>query len=494
MTSTSGHLADVTIAEAGERLREGTASAVDLLGAVLERAAFTEAQLHCYLTIDHEGAHRAAETADYELAGGVDRGPLHGIPLALKDNFCTRGVATTCASQILAGYVPPYDGTAVARLRQEGAVIVGKTNLDEFAMGSSTENSAYGPTRNPWNPERVPGGSSGGSAAAVAVGSALGAFGSDTGGSIRQPGSLCGVVGYKPTYGLVSRYGLVAFASSLDQIGPLARTVDDALTLFEAVAGHDPLDATSYPGPVPDARSALDAGPGGLRIGVVKELSGEGYEPEVAAAVEVIVDRLAGEGAEVVEVSLPSFELALSCYYLIAPAEASSNLARFDGVRYGLRVEGETVEEMMARTRAEGFGPEVTRRILLGTYALSAGYYDAFYGQANRLRTKLINDLNAVHQKVDVLMSPTSPTVAFGLGDKTQDPLSMYLADVCTIPADLAGTPAISVPISLDSQGLPIGLQVMAAALGDPVMFRMAKAVESLAGFTARPEIVRAWT
>ena len=492
MTSASGHLADLTISEAGERLREGSISAVDLLGAVLERASFTEAQLHCYLTIDHDGAHRAAEIADSELASGADRGPLHGIPIALKDNFCTRGLATTCASQILAGYIPPYDATAVARLRQAGAVIVGKTNLDEFAMGSSTENSAYGATRNPWNPERVPGGSSGGSAAAVAVGSALGAFGSDTGGSIRQPGSLCGVVGYKPTYGLVSRYGLVAFASSLDQIGPLARTVDDALTLFEAVAGHDPLDATSYPGPVPDSRSALDEGPGGLRIGVVKELSGEGYEPAVAAAVEDMVARLAGEGAKVMEVSLPSFELALSCYYLIAPAEASSNLARFDGVRYGLRVEGETVEEMMARTRAEGFGPEVTRRILLGTYALSAGYYDAFYGQANRLRTKLINELDAVHQKVDVLISPTSPTVAFGLGDKIQDPLSMYRADVCTIPADMAGTPAISVPIGLDSQRLPIGLQVMAAALGEPAMFRMAKAVEALAGFKARPEMVEA--
>jgi aspartyl-tRNA(Asn)/glutamyl-tRNA(Gln) amidotransferase subunit A len=321
----------------------------------------------------------------------------------------------------------------------------------------------------------------------VAVGSALGGYGSDTGGSIRQPASLCGVVGFKPTYGLVSRYGLVAFASSLDQIGPLARTVEDALLLFEAVAGHDPLDATSHPGPVPEVRSTFEEGARGLRIGVVRELSGEGYEPEVAAAVGGMIERLEASGAEVVEVSIPTFDLALSCYYLIAPAEASSNLARFDGVRYGLRVGGETVEEMMARTRAEGFGPEVIRRILLGTYSLSAGYYDAFYGQANRVRTKLIEELAAVHEQVDVLVSPTSPTVAFELGARTADPLAMYLSDVCTIPSDLAGTPAISVPIGLDSRGLPIGFQVMAPALGEAVMFRAARAVEELAVFTSRP-------
>jgi aspartyl-tRNA(Asn)/glutamyl-tRNA(Gln) amidotransferase subunit A len=480
-------LADLTIAEAGRTLRGGQGSAIELLEAVLERAAFTEAQLHCYLTIDHEGARTAAERAGAELRAGRDRGPLHGIPIALKDNLCTRGLATTCSSQILAGYLPPYDATVVGRLRAAGAVLVGKTNLDEFAMGSSTENSAFGPTRNPWDPDRVPGGSSGGSAAAVAVGSALGGYGSDTGGSIRQPAALCGVVGFKPTYGLVSRYGLVAFASSLDQIGPLARTVEDALLLFEAVAGHDPLDTTSYPGPVPEVRSSFEEGAGGLRIGVVRELSGEGYEPEVAAAVGGMIKRLEASGAEVVEVSIPTFDLALSCYYLIAPAEASSNLARFDGVRYGLRVGGETVEEMMARTRAEGFGPEVIRRILLGTYSLSAGYYDAFYGQANRVRTKLIDELAAVHERVDVLVSPTSPTVAFELGARTADPLAMYLSDVCTIPSDLAGTPAISVPIGLDSRGLPIGFQVMAPALGEPVMFRAARVVEELAAFTSRP-------
>jgi aspartyl-tRNA(Asn)/glutamyl-tRNA(Gln) amidotransferase subunit A len=482
-------LADLTIIEAGRALRGGEASAVELLEAVLERAAYTEAQLHCYLTIDQEGARAAAARADDELKAGRDRGPLQGIPIALKDNLCTRSLATTCSSQILAGYLPPYDATVVGRLRGAGAVLVGKTNLDEFAMGSSTENSAFGPTRNPWDPDRVPGGSSGGSAAAVAVGSALGGFGSDTGGSIRQPAALCGVVGFKPTYGLVSRYGLIAFASSLDQIGPLARTVEDALLLFEAVAGHDPLDATSYPGPVPEVRATFATGTAGLRIGVVTELSGEGYEPEVAAAVGEMIEQLEATGAEVVEVSIPTFELALSCYYLIAPAEASSNLARFDGVRYGLRVEGETVEEMMARTRAEGFGPEVIRRILLGTYSLSAGYYDAFYGQANRVRTRLIEELAAVHQQVDVLVSPTSPTVAFGLGARTADPLAMYLSDVCTIPSDLAGTPAISVPIGLDSRGLPIGFQVMAPALGEAVMFRAARAVEELAAFSSRPAL-----
>jgi aspartyl-tRNA(Asn)/glutamyl-tRNA(Gln) amidotransferase subunit A len=368
-------------------------------------------------------------------------------------------------------------------------VVVGKTNLDEFAMGSSTENSAFGPTRNPWDSDRVPGGSSGGSAAAVAAGSALGAFGSDTGGSIRQPAALCGVVGFKPTYGLVSRYGLVAFASSLDQIGPFGRTVDDTLTLFESVAGHDPLDATSYQGPVPSIRPSIDGGIGGVRVGLVKELGGEGYDPEVLSAVSAMIETIAVDGAEISAVSLPSFEVALSAYYLVAPAECSANLARFDGVRYGLRVPGATVEEMMARTRAEGFGPEVTRRILLGTYALSAGYYDAFYGQAQKVKTRIIDELNAVYRQVDVLISPTSPTTAFELGARTQDPLAMYLSDVCTIPSNLSGHPAISVPVGVDSSGLPIGLQVMAPALGEPVLFRVAKAIEERAGFRARPAL-----
>lgn len=480
------HPADLTIREASQLLSSGGLNASELLDSVLRRASLTEAELHCYLAIDHDGAYAAAEASDRRRAEGKRLGGLDGIPIAVKDNFCTRGLETTCSSQILAGYRPPYDATAITRLRQAGAVIVGKTNLDEFAMGSSTENSAFGPTRNPWNPDRVPGGSSGGSAAAVAVGSALGGFGSDTGGSIRQPASLCGVVGFKPTYGLVSRYGLIAFASSFDQIGPFARTVEDTLTLFEVVAGFDPLDATSYPGPVPESRPNLKAGVEGLRVGLVKELSGEGYEPEVASATQAMVGLLEEQGAKVSEVSLPTFEVALSVYYLIAPAECSANLARFDGVRYGLRVEGETVEEMMARTRAEGFGPEVTRRILLGTYALSAGYYDAFYGKAQRVRSKLIAEMADAYSAVDVLVSPTSPTTAFELGAKTQDPLSMYLTDVCTIPANLAGTPAISIPIGLDQSGLPIGFQVMAPALGESVMFQTAAAVEELAEFGDR--------
>ncbi len=479
--------ADLTMAEAGRALRAGELSAVELFEAVRQRASMTEANLHAYLTLDAEGARAAAEAADAAFAGGVDAGPLQGIPIAVKDNMATRGLETTCGSKILSGYLPPYDATAVQRLRTGGAVIVGKTNLDEFAMGSSTENSAYGPTRNPWDTDRVPGGSSGGSAAAVAAGSALAALGSDTGGSIRQPASLCGVVGMKPTYGLVSRYGLVAFASSLDQIGPIGRTVEDAITLLSAVAGWDPRDATSYRGDLPDFSAAVDQGIAGLRVGVVRELSGEGIDPEVQEVFGGMVDALAADGAAVTEVSLPSFSHALSAYYLIAPAECSANLARFDGVRYGLRVEGATVEEMMAASRAEGFGPEVIRRVLLGTYALSAGYYDAFYGRAQKVRTLIIQDFATAYEHVDVLVSPVSPTTAFALGERVDDPLSMYLSDLCTIPLNLAGDPGISVPIGTDSGGLPVGFQVMAPALGEAVLFQAAAAVERLADFTARP-------
>jgi len=482
-------LHELTVVEAGAKLRSGEATAVDLLETVLERAHRTEAQLHAYLTLDREGALVAARTADADLGSGVDRGPLHGIPVALKDNMCTRGVETTAASQILAGYRPPYDATVVTRLRDGGAVIVGKTNLDEFAMGSSTENSAYGPSFNPWDISRVPGGSSGGSAAAVAAGSAFAALGSDTGGSIRQPASLSGIVGLKPTYGTVSRYGLIAFASSLDQIGPLTKSVTDAALTLEVIWGHDPLDATSYPGDYPDPSADLDAGVDGLRIGVVGELAGEGYEPAVEGAVSATIDALANAGAEVVEVSLPTVDIALSAYYLVAPAEASANLARFDGIRYGHRAPGSTTEELMARTRAEGFGPEVTRRILLGTYALSAGYYDAFYGQAQRVRAGLRDEFATAYQEVDVLVSPTSPTVAFRAGAKIDDPLSMYLTDICTNPLNLVGHPGISVPVGVDEQGLPIGFQVMAPALGERVMFRVAAEVERLAGFDARPQL-----
>ena len=484
--------ADLTINEAAAALRAGTLTAADLLEDVLERASMTEAELHAYLTLDANRARTAAGQSDERFAAGTPLGPLDGIPVALKDNMCTRWIETTCASQILAGYHPPYDGTVVRRLREAGAVLTGKTNLDEFAMGSSTENSAYGPTRNPWNPNRVPGGSSGGSAAAVSAGSALAALGSDTGGSIRQPAALCGVVGVKPTYGLVSRYGLIAFGSSLDQIGPFTRTVGDAATVLGAIAGHDPLDATSWRGEYPDPTAALESGVDGVRIGVIRELDGEGYETEVTDASRRMLDALSDAGAEIVEVSIPTCDVALSTYYLIAPAEASANLARFDGIRYGLRVPGATTEEMMARTRAEGFGPEVTRRILLGTYALSAGYYDAFYGQAQKVRTLVKKEFAAAYTRVDALVSPTSPTVAFELEAKTSDPLAMYLSDVCNIPANLTGHPAMNVPVGLDSQGLPIGLQVMAPALGEATMFRVAAEVERQAGFTARPQMIGA--
>jgi aspartyl-tRNA(Asn)/glutamyl-tRNA(Gln) amidotransferase subunit A len=479
-----------SIAEAGRLLRSGETTASALLEDALETASRTEAQLHAFLTIDTDGAREAAARADADLADGVDLGPLHGIPVALKDNMCTLGVETTAGSQILAGYIPPYDATVVAKLRGGGAVIVGKTNLDEFAMGSSTENSAYGPSYNPWDLRRVPGGSSGGSAAAVAAGSALLALGSDTGGSIRQPASLCGVVGMKPTYGTVSRYGLIAFASSLDQIGPFTRTVEDSALALSSIWGQDPMDSTSHQGEYPDPLAALDRGVDGLTVGIVTELSGEGFEPAVEAATRDTVTRLEKSGVEVVEVSLPTFDIALSAYYLIAPAEASSNLARFDGIRYGLRVEGATTEELMARTRAEGFGPEVTRRILLGTYSLSAGYYDAFYGQAQRVRAAIQEDFTRAYDQVDVLVSPTSPTVAFEAGARTADPLAMYLSDICNIPANLAGHPAISVPIGLDESGLPIGFQVMAPPLGEQVMYQVAAEVERQAGFDLVPPIV----
>jgi aspartyl-tRNA(Asn)/glutamyl-tRNA(Gln) amidotransferase subunit A len=483
-----------SLSDASAALRDGSVSSRKLTDAALDRASKTEAELHAYLTLDHDGARHSADAADAAFAAGRDSGPFQGIPVAIKDNLVTRGIETTAASQILAGYIPPYDGTAVARLKTQGAVITGKTNLDEFAMGSSTENSAFGPTRNPWDTNRVPGGSSGGSAVAVAAGSALVGLGSDTGGSIRQPAALCGVVGMKPTYGLVSRYGLIAFASSLDQIGPITRTVEDSVTALEALAGHDPLDATSYRGDVPDFRVGFDDGVAGLTIGVVHQLSGEGFESGVEAAFQRTVDLLSEAGARVVDVSLPSLDVSLSAYYLIAPAECSANLARFDGVRYGLRHDGPTVEEMMTATRADGFGPEVIRRILLGTYALSAGYYDAFYGQAQKVRTRVIQDFEAAYEQVDVLVSPTAPTTAFEVGSKTQEPLSMYLSDICTIPSNLAGDPAISVPIGLDEAGLPIGFQVMAPALGEAVMFRVARAVERAVAFEHRPPMLEVWS
>ncbi len=407
---------------------------------------------------------------------------MAGVPIVLKDNLCTRGVPTTCSSKILEGWRPPYTATVVERVLAAGAVPVAKTNLDEFAMGSSTENSAFGPTRNPRDPSRVPGGSSGGSAAAVAAGYAPLGLGSDTGGSIRQPASLCGVVGVKPTYGLVSRYGLIAFASSLDQIGPFATTVADAALLLDTIAGHDPLDSTSIPSPYEPVGPAVERGVDGLRIAIVDELvEGEGFQPEVLAAVDDAARALEKAGATVDRVSVPSARYGLSAYYVIAPAEASSNLARYDGVRYGLRVDGDDVAAMNARTRDAGFGPEVKRRIMLGTYALSAGYYDAFYGQAQRVRTLIIRDFASAYEQYDALLSPTSPTVAFELGAKSADPLAMYLSDVCTIPTNLAGHAAISVPYGAGEGGLPVGVQVLAPALGEPVMFRVARVLEESA-------------
>jgi aspartyl-tRNA(Asn)/glutamyl-tRNA(Gln) amidotransferase subunit A len=416
------------------------------------------------------------------VAAGEDPGPLAGVPVALKDNICTEGIPTTCSSRILEGWRPPYDATVVERLADAGAIVIGKTNLDEFAMGSSTENSAFGPTRNPHDTGRVPGGSSGGSAAAVAAGFAGLGLGSDTGGSIRQPAALCGVVGMKPTYGRVSRYGLVAFASSLDQIGPLSRTVADAAALYQAIAGHDPRDATSIPERVPDVSAGLAEGVAGMRVGVVTELcEAEGSQPDVIARVRQAIDALEGAGAKVEEVSVPAVVYGLTAYYLINPAEASSNLARYDGVRYGLRVDAPTTGEMYDRTRTAGFGAEVERRIMLGTYALSAGYYDAFYGKAQRVRTLIIRDLDAAYERFDVLVGPTAPSTAFPFGAKTADPLTMYLNDVCTIPSNLSGHPAISVPFGAGDDGLPVGVQVMAPALGEAAMFRAAAAVEAAA-------------
>jgi aspartyl-tRNA(Asn)/glutamyl-tRNA(Gln) amidotransferase subunit A len=460
-------------------VRAGELSARDVVEAHLFAIEAREGEIHAFNLVLADEARAAAEAVDATVAAGDDPGPLAGVPLALKDNLCTRGVPTTCSSRILEGWRPPYDATVVERVASAGAVAIGKTNLDEFAMGSSTENSAFGPTRNPRDTSRVPGGSSGGSAAAVAAGFAPLSLGSDTGGSIRQPAALCGVVGVKPTYGLVSRYGLVAFASSLDQIGPFSTTVADSALLLEAVAGHDGLDSTSIDRPAPSLREVLDEGVQGLRVGLVAELLGDGIAPDVAARVRQAADALAAAGAEVGEVSVPAASYGLSAYYLIAPAEASSNLARYDGVRYGMRVDAPTTAEMNLATRTAGFGDEVKRRIMLGTYALSAGYYDAYYGKALKVRTLIVRDFDAAYERFDVLLSPTSPTTAFRFGDKTADPLSMYLNDVCTIPSNLAGHPAMSVPFGDGADGLPVGVQLLAPALGERTMLRAAAVLEA---------------
>jgi aspartyl-tRNA(Asn)/glutamyl-tRNA(Gln) amidotransferase subunit A len=469
----------VTALELAGAVRAGDRLAVDIVEEHLAVVAAQEPVLHACNLVTSDSARATAAAVDAAIARGDDPGPLAGVPIVLKDNLCTRGVPTTCSSRILEGWRPPYTATVVERVLAAGAIPIAKTNLDEFAMGSSTENSAFGPTRNPRDPSRVPGGSSGGSAAAVAAGYAPLGLGSDTGGSIRQPAALCGVVGVKPTYGLVSRYGLVAFASSLDQIGPFATTVADAALLLDTIAGHDPEDSTS----IPDARGAIlpvvEHGVDGLRVGIVEELTdAEGIQPEIVGAVEQAALALEKAGATVDRVSVPSAVFGLSAYYLIAPAEASSNLARYDGVRYGLRVDADDVATMNARTRDAGFGAEVKRRIMLGTYALSAGYYDAYYGQAQRVRTLIIRDFARAYEDFDVLLSPTSPTVAFEIGAKTADPLAMYLSDICTIPTNLAGHPGMSVPYGTGEGGLPVGVQVLAPALGEPVMFRAARVLE----------------
>ncbi|MBQ91298.1 MAG: Asp-tRNA(Asn)/Glu-tRNA(Gln) amidotransferase GatCAB subunit A [Acidimicrobiaceae bacterium] len=465
-------------------VRAGTRTARAVVEEHLAAIDAREDEVHAFNLVTADAALARADDLDRRIAAGEDPGPLAGVPVALKDNICTRGVPTTCSSRILDGWRPPYDATVVERLGAAGAVAIGKTNCDEFAMGSSTENSAFGPTRNPLDTSRVPGGSSGGSAAAVAADFAPLALGSDTGGSIRQPAALCGTVGVKPTYGRVSRYGLVAFGSSLDQIGPLAASVADAALVLEAIGGHDPRDSTSIPEPSPDLTGVLGDGVDALRIGIIDELMGEGVEgiaADVKARVEEAAAALSAAGATVEHVSVPSTVYGLSAYYLVAPAEASSNLARFDGVRFGLRVDADTAAAMNTATRTAGFGDEVKRRIMLGTYALSAGYYDAYYGKSQKVRTLIQEDFGRAYETYDLLLSPTAPTTAFPLGDKTGDPMLMYLNDVCTIPSNLAGHPSMSVPFGTGDDGLPVGVQVLAPALDEATMFRAAAVLEEAA-------------
>ncbi|MGG6240285.1 Asp-tRNA(Asn)/Glu-tRNA(Gln) amidotransferase subunit GatA [Nodosilinea sp. AN01ver1] len=454
-------------------------SAVEITQSYLDQIAALEPQIHSYLTVTGDRALAQAAQVDARIAAGEEIGMLAGIPIALKDNLCTEGVRTTCASKILENFVPPYESTVTERLRKAGAIALGKTNLDEFAMGSSTENSAYQLTGNPWDVSRVPGGSSGGSAAAVAARECAVALGSDTGGSIRQPAAFCGVVGLKPTYGLVSRFGLVAFASSLDQIGPLTLTVEDAALLLQGIAGHDPRDSTSLNVKIPDYTKCLKTDLKGRKVGIITEtFAAEGIDPAVRTAVEKAIQQLKDLGAEVQEISCPRFSYGLPTYYIIAPSEASSNLARYDGVKYGARNNNDSLLSMYTKTRAEGFGAEVKRRIMIGTYALSAGYYDAYYLKAQKVRTLIKQDFEAAFGQVDVLVCPTTPTTAFKAGEKVDDPLSMYLGDLMTIPVNLAGLPGLSLPCGFDDQGLPIGLQLIGNALREDLLFEVGYAYE----------------
>jgi aspartyl-tRNA(Asn)/glutamyl-tRNA(Gln) amidotransferase subunit A len=476
----------LSIEEASRRLSAGEVSARDLVEACLHRIGETDARVGSFLEVSAKVARKQAEDADRRIAAG-ESGPLTGIPIALKDLFITRGIRTTCASKILENFVPAFDGTLAERLRSAGAVLVGKLNMDEFAMGSSTENSALGITRNPWALSRVPGGSSGGSATAVAARQVLGTFGTDTGGSIRLPASYCGVVGLKPTYGRVTRYGMVAFASSLDQAGPFATTVRGAAMLLRAVAGKDPRDSTSIDAPVPDYLASMTGDVSGLRVGVPKEYFVSGMEPDVERAVRVAIEKLVSLGAVPVEVSLPHTEYAVATYYLVATAEASSNLGRYDGVCFGLRKGGDKgLREMYGETRDAGFGAEVKRRILIGTYALSAGYYDAYYLKAMKVRTLIRRDFDEAFAKCDVLAMPTAASTAFEFGARTSDPLKMYLSDVLTISINLAGLPGLSMPCGFDATGMPIGLQLAARPLDEPTLFRVAAAYEDATDWHAR--------
>lgn len=487
--STSVALHQLTLLQARDALRRGEITAVQLTRALLDRMAALEPRLHAYLTITEERALADAAAADRRRAQGDDA-PLLGIPLAIKDVLATAGVETTCGSKLLRGFVPPYTATAVARLMDAGMVLLGKTNTDEFAMGSSTENSGYGPTRNPWDLERVPGGSSGGSAAAVAAQIAPAALGSDTGGSVRQPAALCGVVGIKPSYGRVSRYGLVAYGSSLDQIGVLAQDVADAALVLGVMAGHDPQDSTTVDAPVPDYAAALTGDIRGLRVGLPAEYFVEGMQPEVEQAVRAAVAQMAALGAEIVPIHLPNTDKALPVYYLVATAEASANLARYDGIRFGQSAGDDNMMENIRRTRGQGFGPEVKRRIMLGAYALSAGYYDAYYLKAQQVRTLIKRDFEQAFTQVDVIACPVTPTTAFRMGEKTDNPMAMYLSDIFTISLNLSGMCGISVPCGLDGQGLPIGLQLIGPHLGEATILRAAHAYEqSTPWHTLRPQL-----
>ncbi|MBF0284906.1 MAG: Asp-tRNA(Asn)/Glu-tRNA(Gln) amidotransferase subunit GatA [Magnetococcales bacterium] len=476
----------MTIASAAAALRQGEFSAIELTRAALQRIEAYNGDLNAYITLDPEGALAAAEVADRRLKSG-DATPLTGIPIAMKDIFCTRGLRTTCSSRMLADFVPPYDATVVRKLREAGAVMMGKTNMDEFAMGSSTETSYFGITRNPWDRERIPGGSSGGSAAAMAASLCLGATGTDTGGSIRQPAALTGLTGLKPTYGRVSRYGMIAFASSLDQAGPMTWTAEDAALLLQAMAGHDPLDSTSIDAPVPDYAAHLNGSIKGLRIGVPGEYFGEGLDPALREVLDNAQQLFRKLGAVIFPVSLPHTEYAIPTYYILAPAEASSNLARYDGIKFGYRCDQpRDLSDLYTRTRAEGFGSEVKRRIMLGTYVLSSGYYDAYYRKAQKVRRLIAGDFETAFHQVDLLLTPTTPSTAFRLGEKSDDPVRMYLSDIFTINVNLAGLPGISVPCGVDGQGLPMGMQLIGRPLEEAVMLKAAHAYQQATGWHKR--------